>query len=122
MVSSSKTIGNINEKLALDFLLKNNLQLLEKNYSSRFGEIDLVMLDDHVLVFIEVRYRKTRDFGSALESVDRAKQQRLLTTAQCFLKQHRKFQHHICRFDVVAIELDSDHQAQYDWVKSAFIE
>jgi putative endonuclease len=102
------------EALAAQHLTQKGLALLEQNYHSRFGEIDLIMRDQHTLVFIEVRQRSSNRFGDALESVDQRKQQKIILTAQHYLSMHPD--ESPCRFDVVA--LDKDHQIQ--WVKDAF--
>ena len=62
------------EKLAESFLHKRGLRTLERNYHSRFGEIDLIMMDRQTLVFTEVRYRSDSAFGSGAESVTFTKQ------------------------------------------------
>jgi putative endonuclease len=61
------------EALAAKYLAQNGLALLEQNYHSRFGEIDLIMRDQHTLVFIEVRQRSSNRFGGALVSVSNRK-------------------------------------------------
>jgi len=115
---ASLDTGNQAEYLALKHLQLNKLQLVERNYHCRRGEIDLIMLDQTVLVFIEVRYRKSARFGSALESVDQRKQNKIIHTANHYLQQQAPT-HTGCRFDVVAINsvLSSN---DITWVKDAF--
>ncbi len=67
------------------------------------GEIDIVALKARVLVFIEVKYRKSAIFGSAAEMVSYQKQRKIIKTAQYFLLKHPEFESFECRFDVVAI-------------------
>ena len=102
------------EVIAAKHLTQKGLTLLEQNFHSRFGEIDLIMRDQDTLVFIEVRQRSSNRFGDALASVDQRKQQKIILTAQHYLSTHPDDSP--CRFDVVA--LDKDHQIQ--WVKNAF--
>ncbi|MEH6443630.1 MAG: YraN family protein [Oceanospirillaceae bacterium] len=111
--------GKQAEKLALSWLKNNKLSLIESNYSCRFGEIDLIMLDDLHLVFIEVRLRTNSRFGSAANSVNVKKQQKIITTARHFLMTNQKFCQHICRFDVIAFE-SSSAQSCPVWYKDAF--
>ncbi|NRB39820.1 MAG: YraN family protein [Pseudomonadales bacterium] len=118
----SNAIGQHYEALALQFLQDKGLKLLESNFHCRLGEIDLIMQDDQTLCFIEVRFRRQKKFGSAMESITRPKQQRILKTAAFYLSSHVKHQQDFCRFDVIAIELDSSQQAQYHWLKAAFTE
>ena len=79
-----KTIaqGKLAEKKACDYLQQQGLKLIEKNYYCRSGEIDLIMLDKQELVFIEVRYRKSRTFGSAAESIDARKRNKIIDDAR----------------------------------------
>ena len=105
-------IGSQAEEDALQFLLRNGLNLLERNYRCRFGEIDLIMLHGSELVFVEVRKRKNMDFGGAAQSVSYAKRSRLIKTAKHFLMKYR--QAPACRFDVIAIEGN-----RCQWLKNA---
>ena len=67
---TSNEIGQNAELLALQFLQSRGLKLIEKNFSSRHGEIDLIMSDKEGLVFVEVRFRKNTLFGTGAETVD----------------------------------------------------
>jgi len=105
------------ENLAQKFLEKNNLQCIHKNYYTRLGEIDRIMLDDNLLIFVEVRLRSNRQV-SALESVDKFKQRKIIKAAQYFLLENKQYQNFPCRFDVIALkQLSLD---KIIWVKDAF--
>ena len=110
-----KAEGDAREAQARSELERAGLRLLAGNVRYRVGEIDLVMLDREVLVFVEVRYRREHDFGGALASVTRAKQRRLARAASHYLAEHPQHARRACRFDVVAIG-DSGS----DWVRDAF--
>ena len=99
---TSVSLGRDAEARALTFLLQQGLTLIEKNFRCRAGEIDLIMRDADMLVFIEVRSRKDRRFGGAAASVGPVKQQRLWRSAAFYLLRFRKPP--VCRFDLVAIE------------------
>ena len=101
---TSVSLGRDAEARALTFLLKQGLTLIEKNFRCRVGEIDLIMRDAHMLVFIEVRSRKDRRFGGAAASVGPVKQQRLWRSATFYLLRFRKPP--VCRLDLVAIDGD----------------
>ena len=107
------------EAAALEFLLLRNFRLIEKNYRSRYGEIDLVMMDRQNLVFIEVRYRRNDSFGGAAQSIDQRKQQKLRRTAEKFLQQNHSMTFDGCRFDVVAVSGPSSNY-NIDWIADAF--
>ncbi len=109
--------GNLKEKLACEYLEKKGFKLIERNYYCRRGEIDLIMRDKDYLVFIEVRYRKSDYFGSALESINYHKQKRLIFTAEHYLQQTRSPL--ASRFDVVAIS-GNEANLCINWIENAF--
>lgn len=111
---TTKATGNAAEDLACEFLQARGLHLLMRNYRLRSGEIDLVFRDQEHLVFVEVRYRKSRRFGGALYSIDQRKQQKIIQTAQHYLQRYRVTLP--VRFDVVAINGPDDIQ----WLQHAF--
>ncbi len=112
-------IGQQGEHLAEGYLANKGFQLIERNFHSRNGEIDLIMMDGDCLVFIEVRQRKNALFGSPLETVNRSKQKKLRLTAQyyCIFKNIPSAQ--ALRFDVVGIIADAQ-QNSIEWVPNAF--
>ncbi len=104
------------EQWAADFLQRQGLKPVTRNYRSRFGEIDLIMRDGAALVFVEVRQRSWTDFGGAAASIDHHKQQRLIRTAQHYLAQLARTPP--CRFDVVL--MDDPEGRNAEWLKNAF--
>jgi len=121
MFSIKRQIGNQAEDVALEYLTQQGLTLVQQNYLTKVGEIDLIMLDvqTQVLVFVEVRYRRNAHFGSAVESVNRAKQLKIIRTAQHYLQQQHEFDEYICRFDVIGLESDLKYPT-INWIKDAF--
>ncbi|VAW58793.1 hypothetical protein MNBD_GAMMA11-2711 [hydrothermal vent metagenome] len=109
--------GKAAEALACKHLKENGLRLIEKNFHSRAGEIDLIMQDDNTLVFIEVRYRKNQDFGGAKASITPAKQQRIRKTALYYMQ--KKGEEFYARFDVLAMSGEGE-QLTYEWIQNAF--
>lgn len=119
--------GQIFERKAEQMLTQNGLTLVIRNYHCRYGEIDLIMNDASTLVFIEVRYRKNAQFGSASASVTPAKQKKIILTAQHFLQHHRWTDTPNCRFDVVGMHstpheksLSPNETYELEWIKNAF--
>ena len=108
--------GELAEKQARAFLESRKLTTVTANYRTRFGEIDLVMRDDGTMVFVEVRYRSSKAFGGAVESVTLFKRAKIIRTAQIVLQTN----HHKgpVRFDVVAFENASLQEPV--WVKNTF--
>lgn len=113
--------GKAAEEAALVFLGANGLKLVERNYRTPLGEIDLILesANDKMLVFVEVRFRRSQKFGLAAETVDRRKQKKLIVAAEHFLQQRPAYRHLPCRFDVVSFSGDlSDSSLQ--WYPNAF--
>ena len=107
------------EEIALAWLQTHGLHLVQRNYRCKLGEIDLVMRDRELLVFVEVRFRGTRSQVAASETVDFRKQQKLLRAARHFLLWNRQLADLPCRFDVLGISTE-EGRAQYDWIRNAF--
>ena len=110
--------GRRAEQAARDYLERQGLRLVEGNYRCPHGEIDLIMRHRDTLVFVEVRYRRSRRYGGALASVDGRKQGRLAAAAAHYLQCHPKAARRPCRFDVVAI--GGEGAGEVDWVSDAF--
>jgi putative endonuclease len=115
----TQTIGKQAEDLACRYLHDQGLHLLERNYNTRYGEIDLVMRDRDTTVFVEVRYRRHSDVVDPLSSVDIRKQHKLIRTAQSYLQQLKRANPPPARFDVIAIT-EQGTQHKIDWIKNAF--
>lgn len=91
------------EDFVLDHLQQQQFKLLDRNFSCKGGELDLVMMDDDELVFVEVRYRRSTSFGDGIESVDRHKQRKLRIAAEAWLQRNHQVMFRGCRFDVVSV-------------------
>lgn len=116
---ASKDRGQWAENYACNFLCQQGLQLLEKNYRCRWGEIDLIMGDGPVVAFVEVRYRSASRFGTGADSITHAKCQRIIRTAEHYLQKHDKDNDMTCRFDVVSIG-PNQTRGETTWLKNAF--
>ena len=93
--------GAWGEAIAADYLRKKHFKLIGANYTTRYGEIDLIVSDKTYLVFVEVKLRKSDKFARASDYVDYYKQNRIRTTAELYLSEHpTKLQP---RFDVIEI-------------------
>ena len=117
-MTTNNVQGDKAETRALLHLQERGLTMIERNFHSRQGEIDLVMLDAGNLVFVEVRLRNNAVFGSAAESVTRKKQLRVIQAARHFLQQRAQWANYACRFDVIAIS--DKPEPRIDWIKDAF--
>lgn len=115
---TTKETGKQAERYAESFLQRQGLKLIERNYRCRGGEIDLIMRDGEMQVFVEVRYRKHQNFGGAAASVNRQKQSRLIVAAQHYL-QRQAPKDPPCRFDVVAVSPGKSGNPAVQWIKNA---
>lgn len=115
-MKNKRKIGTFYENIAADYLAANGMMILERNYRTHFGEIDLIGLEgDGCVVFVEVKYRSTRHAGTAMDAVDFHKQWVLSKVAVSYLTSRYKSLDVKCRFDVVAIEGE-----KICWIQNAF--
>jgi putative endonuclease len=120
-VSTARQLrGQEAEALACDFLIGQGLELLERNYRRRLGELDLVLRDRDTLVIVEVRTRTRSDYGGAAASVDGWKRRRLVRAAQQLLQQRRELARLAARFDVVVVHGTGTETPRVEWIRHAF--
>ncbi|MEE8470247.1 MAG: YraN family protein [Dehalococcoidia bacterium] len=105
--SRRREVGARGEKLAADFLEESGYRILHRNFRCREGEIDIVAQQEECLVFVEVRTKKSRDFGTPEESVSFSKREKLISLAESYL-QNCDDPPPSWRIDVVAVELTPD--------------
>lgn len=116
---NSRQAGAGWEKIAESFLSGQGLKLLQRNFSSRLGEIDLIVEDDETIVFVEVRYRKSSQYGSGAESVTPQKQNRISRAAAWYLAKNPHRAAQCCRFDVISVHPQNGNQG-INWIQNAF--
>ena len=97
-----KRLGQQGEQIAEKFLRKKGYKLVERNYRCKTGEVDLIVLDRRVIVFVEVKTRTDHSFGSPFEAVESRKQHKMVQAARFFLHERRLDQRD-ARFDVVGV-------------------
>ena len=107
MKYSKKQLGKIGESLAAKFLKQKGYQIIERNYRSAWGEIDLVVQDGDVLAFVEVKTRRSLKFGAPQLAVTNSKQRKISKTALQYLQEKELFDY-VCRFDVISIVFPPD--------------
>lgn len=113
MAQGKTEVGQAAEARAAAYLAGQGLGLVARNWRCRGGEIDLILWDGPVLVFVEVRARRGAGFGGAAASITAAKQARLLRAAQLYLAGLERLP--ACRFDAVLIEGED-----LTWLRDAF--
>ena len=104
--------GQAAENQAAQFLLAQGCQILERNWHCRGGEIDLIVMDGQVCVFVEVRLRRSESFGGAAASITPSKLRKLALAAQTYLQTQAQPEP-ACRFDAVLI----DGHGHIRWLK-----
>ena len=112
-------LGSKGEDLAASFLEDRGYCILERNYRVKIGEIDIIAKDNDTYCFVEVKTRKTRSRGSALESIADYKQHKLSKIALWYLQSKNLFDVKV-RFDVVAIQLRELEPPEISFIKDAF--
>lgn len=110
---NKRRIGTFYEELACEYLQKQGIIILKKNYRCKTGEIDIIGKDKNCVVFFEVKYRKNDDFGHALLSVDAKKQNKICRCAAIYCMQNAFVQEF--RYDVIGIS-----DTKIEWIKNAF--
>ena len=110
--------GNDAELRACQYLNEQGLELIERNFHCRYGEIDLVMREQQTIVFVEVRLRQANSLVTAVQSITPAKQARLVRSAGYYLQHNRINEATPARIDVVAITQD-DQTHLFDWIQNA---
>ena len=119
MAAEQSERGAAVEAAARVLLEHAGLQWRAGNVRFRGGELDLVMYDRDAasLVFVEVRYRRSAQFGGGAASIDISKRRKLIRAAQLYLSQHPALANHPCRFDVVEA---SGEPPRLNWIRDAF--
>lgn len=113
----SKQLGEKAEEFVKNYLIGQGYKIKDQNVRFAFGEIDLVALDRNVLVFIEVKYRKSNLYYLPFEAVTRSKQQKIIKAAMAYLQKMPIIPY--CRFDVISICKELNH-SNIEHIKDAF--
>ena len=114
----SHELGKAGQKAAEAFLFKKGYSILERNFHTRSGELDIVARDEDYIVFVEVKARKGLEYGYPREAVTRTKQKRIIRTALVYLTRHHLSNNNI-RFDVVEV-LFQHGQVYASHIENAF--
>lgn len=113
-----QTLGRWGEDLALNFLIEQGLELVNRNYRTPDGEIDLIMTDRIQLVMVEVKTRKDSEFGLPEEAVTDEKIEHLTLAAEWFLQKNPNYSDN-WRIDVVSIiGCPTSGEPQIDWFEN----
>ncbi|MFA5029880.1 MAG: YraN family protein [Patescibacteria group bacterium] len=109
-------LGKFGEQLAAEFLKRNGYKIIDKNFYTPFGEIDLIAESGDEILFVEVKARSGEDFGYPEVAVDRRKTSHLLKTIGLYLE--RKNLNNFWRLDIISVEIDRARKvAKVKWFK-----
>jgi putative endonuclease len=118
-INPRRSLGELGERIAAEHLEKSGFRVLDRNVRTRYGEIDIVAQEGKTLVFVEVRTRRGNAFGTAEESVNARKQQKLVQLAEGYV-QNAKLVFQDYRIDVVIVEFSASGALQRtELIKSA---
>ena len=116
MLNQHQQYGQKSEELAAGYLKKQGYEILQRNYRTRLGEIDIIARDDQTIVFVEVKARRTERAGSVKASITKTKKMKITRLAQYYLKQSGGYNRK-ARFDVVMIKGDGE---SIELIRNAF--
>ena len=112
---NKRKLGNDYEDKACEYLLSEGYEILDRNFRSKKGEIDIVARDKNVLVFIEVKYRRSKEYGYSAEAVNTKKQMVIYRVAEVYLAYKKEYYGMPCRFDVIGFD-----DKKLNHIKNAF--
>ena len=98
----NKTIGKYGETIAADYLINNGYKILDRNFQTRYGEVDIIGVKDDLIIFFEVKSRYTKSFGTPLESVTCHKKGKIVSISSYYIYVNNLYDYNI-RYDVIEI-------------------
>ena len=104
MCLNRRRLGTEKELLAVQYLIAQGYQILERNFSCKIGEIDIIASYNHAIIFVEVKYRSNQKFGRAVEAVSYTKQNTIRKVASYYLVTKLHQSNVECRFDVIGMD------------------
>ncbi|MBS4536066.1 YraN family protein [Clostridium sp. D2Q-14] len=108
MKKENRNKGNYGEQTAIEYLLNKDYKILEKNFTTKIGEVDIIAKDNDIVVFIEVKLRRNSKYGYPFEAVDYKKQKKIINVAQLYVK-YKKLYNTQLRFDIIEVYLDNNY-------------
>ena len=102
---NTKEVGNDGEKRACDYLLSAGYEILERNWNTKTGEIDIIVKKGETLVFVEVKTLPNATSDMLSSVLGKQKQKRIVKTAKHFMLKHRQYSNSYVRFDVIVLDM-----------------
>ena len=113
LVTSTRETGRRYEKIAEEYLSKKGFELLERNYQFGKCEIDLIFKLEKKIIFVEVKYRKSKAYGQPYMFISRKQKLNIIKASAKFVRNHKEFKGFIYRFDVVSVLGDTGETVHY---------
>lgn len=104
--------GKLGEKYAIEYLIKNGYKIIEVNYNTKIGELDIIALYNRILVIIEVKTRTNIEYGYPYESVDKRKQRKIINTSYVFIKSRGLIDVQL-RFDIIEVYMTNNFKINH---------
>ncbi|HYE80550.1 MAG TPA: YraN family protein [Clostridia bacterium] len=118
-MGKNKVFGAFGEEIASAYLTERGYRLLDRNFSCKAGEIDIIAVHGDSIIFIEVKTRSSEKYGQPSEAVSTVKQRRMVRTALYYLQKKRLLDY-MCRFDVIEIMVDVENNHRINLIEDAF--
>ena len=118
-MENKRKTGSEGEDIACEYLTKLGYEIIERNYQYGHGEIDIIAKDDDIIVFVEVKYRKSLEYGPPESAITKGKQKQVRKTAEAYLYD-KEIKDTSCRIDVIAILHFPSKESQIEHYKDAF--
>lgn len=114
----NKNLGELGENKAINFLIKNGYNILEKNFRSKHGEIDIIAKEKNEYVFIEVKTRTSIKYGMPVEAVDKNKKEHILNASKYYIYKNY-LQNQFIRYDIIEVYINKNNYL-INHIKNAF--
>lgn len=115
-----ESTGKLGEHYAAKWYEKAGFQILERNFHTRYGEVDIIAINQAYIVFVEVKTREVDGLTHPAESVTIQKQRKIIKTAQAYLQSRRNMFQFQPRFDVVCVFTSKGHVIKMEQIENAF--
>lgn len=120
LYKSTKSVGDAGENKAVEFYVANGFEVVERNFRTKRGEIDIILKKGETLVFAEVKTLPGGDAEMLAHELNSTKRHKIIESAKCFLKNHREYNNSIIRFDAVVVDMPG--KAPVYLIENAFSE
>lgn len=115
---ANKELGGWGEQIAVDYLISNNIKIVGRNIRTSYGEIDIVGQKDGIIIFFEVKTRRTEEFGNPEDAVNYNKREHMRNSALDYMQSNLDLEMD-WRIDVIAIFVGEKNKLQIRWIKNA---